>query len=290
MAAAGIIKDSFVRAATIGSLGQLRGRKGRALKFDFGDGEGPVPAHRHTRGGGWVANTATVDPEAWIGPDALVYGNARVCSVEPQTDDAQIYENARVHGEARVYGNARIYGKAKVYGRARVYGKAHVCQFARIYGNARVYGQAWTTRKVWWPVGSVLGCVVICGAARVHGSAKVYEQAYIDWDARIYDSAEVYGRARITSNARVYESAEVYGSAGIYGNARVYGDAEVFGEASVSGNAEISGTALVCGGQIYGVTQIRENARIESDRDVTEYIIKQIEHDMECDRQQRLTE
>jgi hypothetical protein len=46
--------------------------------FDFGDGRGPVPAHQHTNGGGWVSDTATVHDTAYVGPDALVYGDARV--------------------------------------------------------------------------------------------------------------------------------------------------------------------------------------------------------------------
>lgn len=36
------------------------------ILFDFNDGNGPVPAHKHSKGGGWVADTA------------LVYGDARV--------------------------------------------------------------------------------------------------------------------------------------------------------------------------------------------------------------------
>lgn len=43
---------------------------------DFGDGNGPVPAHKHENGGGWVANTATVQASAYIGRDARVYGYA----------------------------------------------------------------------------------------------------------------------------------------------------------------------------------------------------------------------
>ena len=42
------------------------------------DGNGPVPAHRHTKGGGWVADTTNVYDSAYIGPDARVYGNACV--------------------------------------------------------------------------------------------------------------------------------------------------------------------------------------------------------------------
>ena len=44
--------------------------------FDFGNGS--VPAHRHSNGGGWVADTATVNPIAYIGQWARVYGEAQV--------------------------------------------------------------------------------------------------------------------------------------------------------------------------------------------------------------------
>ena len=50
--------------------------------------------HQHKNGGGWVANTATVEDSVYIGPDAWVYGNAQV------------------FGDARVYGNAQVFGDA----------------------------------------------------------------------------------------------------------------------------------------------------------------------------------
>ena len=46
--------------------------------YDFEDGCGPVPAHKHTKGGGWVADTASVDDSAYVGRYAKVYGNAKV--------------------------------------------------------------------------------------------------------------------------------------------------------------------------------------------------------------------
>ena len=46
--------------------------------FDFGDGKGPVSAHQHVNGGGWVADTAFVAETAYVGPDARVYGDAEV--------------------------------------------------------------------------------------------------------------------------------------------------------------------------------------------------------------------
>ena len=61
-----------------------------AKVFDFGNG--PVPAHQHPNGGGWVADTAHVADTAYVGPDAQVFGSAQVS------------------GSARVYGRARVSG------------------------------------------------------------------------------------------------------------------------------------------------------------------------------------
>ena len=72
--------------------------------YDFNNGNGPVPAHRHSNGEGWVADTAKVDASAYVGPFALVFGNAQVCS------------GACVFGKVEVYGDAKICGDAMVYG------------------------------------------------------------------------------------------------------------------------------------------------------------------------------
>jgi len=64
--------------------------------FDFHDGNGPVPAHQHANGGGWVADCAVVDAEAYVGPEARVSG------------EAQVFGKAQVLGEARVFGKARV--------------------------------------------------------------------------------------------------------------------------------------------------------------------------------------
>ena len=64
--------------------------------FNFGSGE--VPAHRHINPdgsiGGWVAETATVAPTAYIGINAQVSGTARVYG------DAQVFGTARVYGDS----------------------------------------------------------------------------------------------------------------------------------------------------------------------------------------------
>ena len=63
---------------------------------DFRDGRGPVPAHQHPNGGGWVADTARVAASAFVGPGAQVFGAAWVSG------------NAQVSGDARVYGDAQF--------------------------------------------------------------------------------------------------------------------------------------------------------------------------------------
>lgn len=57
---------------------------------DFQDGNGPVPAHRHLFGGGWVADLAHVDDAAYIGKNACVFGNAVVKDELLITDHAQV--------------------------------------------------------------------------------------------------------------------------------------------------------------------------------------------------------
>ena len=79
--------------------------------FDFG--YGPVPAHQHSNGGGWVADTATVADTACVDPYAKVFGNAWV------------------FGNALVFGNARVFGNALVAGNAKIESSAHVKMISR---------------------------------------------------------------------------------------------------------------------------------------------------------------
>ena len=113
--------------------------------FDFQDGNGPVPAHRHTNGCGWVADTAYVSESAYIGPDARVYDSARVHGNAVVCDDAVVHGNAVVCGDAVVHGNAVVYGDAVVFDDAVVHCNAVVCGDAVVHGNAVVYGDAWVS-------------------------------------------------------------------------------------------------------------------------------------------------
>lgn len=64
--------------------------------YDFGDGRGLVPARRHENGGGWVALGTWVHEDAYVGPDAVVFGGAYVG------------KDGSVSGESRIGGYATI--------------------------------------------------------------------------------------------------------------------------------------------------------------------------------------
>lgn len=143
-------------------------------EHDFGNG--PVPAHRHPRGGGWVANTAKVDNDCFVGPYARVFENAQVSGKSVINDGASVFGNATVCLGSRVYGDAMVYDNASIRDNARVSG------FSKIYGNARVMNNA-----------------------QVYESAEVYDNAIVCNNAEIYDNCKVYG------NAYIYECIRLYG-------------------------------------------------------------------------------
>lgn len=128
--------------------------------FDFGDG--PVPAHRHPNGGGWVADTAHVDHIAYVGPDAWVF------------DKALIYGNSRICDKARVSGNAVVWGSVWICDKAKVSENATVRDSAQVFGSARVFGDAF-----------VFGGALVCGNALVRGTSRVLGKARVQGDALV---------------------------------------------------------------------------------------------------------
>ena len=72
---------TFRRSATdLSSLPQPPATPVARVLHDFGDGAVRAARHENPDGseGGWVALTAHVEDTAWVGPDAVVFGNARV--------------------------------------------------------------------------------------------------------------------------------------------------------------------------------------------------------------------
>lgn len=152
--------------------------------FDFGDGLGPVPAHRHnnlsTALGGWVAGSASVHQYAYVSRDAQVFGLSVVG------------EQALILGQARVHGRAAVTGRAWVRDGAEVFGSAQILGSARISGEARVFGEARVGED-----------------ATVSGQAQVYERAEICGKARVFGQARVFGWSTLCESAVVCGSVSV---------------------------------------------------------------------------------
>ena len=69
--------------------------------------------HKHTRGGGYVANTAHVADSVFVGPWAIVYGKAELTGHVRVMDLAQISGNVHLSGDVLVYGNCWLDGNFK---------------------------------------------------------------------------------------------------------------------------------------------------------------------------------
>lgn len=97
--------------------------------FDFNDGKGLVPAHRHANGGGWVSDTALVDESVYVGPHAIIHGCAKI------KDDAFIDEYADVAGYCT------IEDQVCIRGRAVIRGSCQILEHAEVSGNVFLAGQ-----------------------------------------------------------------------------------------------------------------------------------------------------
>lgn len=93
---------------------------------DFKDGRGLVSAHRHSNGGGIVADTATVSEDTVVGPEAIVGGNAIVMN------------NCKILDSVRVYGTAYIANEVILEDRVEVFGTAEVKNGLILFGNCKV--------------------------------------------------------------------------------------------------------------------------------------------------------
>lgn len=93
---------------------------------DFEDGNGLVLSHLHKNGFGIVANTAHVDDDCVVAPNACVGGNAMVV------------EKSKILDKVRVLGNAHISGKSVLEDEVEVSGTAEIKYGTVLFGNAKV--------------------------------------------------------------------------------------------------------------------------------------------------------
>ncbi len=138
--------------------------------------------HVHSNGGGWVANTATVQTSAYVGPKARVlgtakvYGNARIEDYAVVMNNATVQDNAVVSGHACVFHNAIVKGNAKVRDRAVVYDSAVV------EGNAVIEDYAMARDRVRFTDSAIArGCSAPFGAATVYSGSAIADYDNALW-------------------------------------------------------------------------------------------------------------
>lgn len=154
-------------------------------EFNFGDGKGLVPAHRHKNPdgsiGGWVAETAWVSEIAFVGHNALVFEHARVMGRNKISGHARVFGQAKIGDQATVDGHAAILDHARVIGKACVSGNAQLRDYATAGEDARIGGSAILHNDT-----EVVGKMEItCGEHHMkypwrHKSERILEEAIVD--------------------------------------------------------------------------------------------------------------
>lgn len=144
-----------------------------------------VKGHAHPNGGGFVSSQAKVADSVYVGPDAMVLGNAVL------SDNARIEDFAVVSGNVTVKDNAVISGHAVVDANGWVYDNGWKTAAASISGNAVVSGSAVAARS-----------------ADISGNARILQKAFVNEAVRVTDDAIIKGIAYLYGNG-VYSGSAV---------------------------------------------------------------------------------
>ena len=152
---------------------KISGARPFEKSFTLGNQAGSM----HSYGGGFVADSATAEPTVYVGPNAVVLGDARVLENSRIEDFAVIENEAIVRGNAIVSGHARIRNQAIVEDNARVRDYAIVRDSVRVQNNAVVMQQS-------WPGGNsrISGNSIIKGSAVPFGNSMISGEAIVDGD------------------------------------------------------------------------------------------------------------
>jgi carbonic anhydrase/acetyltransferase-like protein (isoleucine patch superfamily) len=127
---------------------------------DFGNGI-RVPAHRHPNGGGWVADSATVDGSVYVGPNAGVHQLANV------------FGDCKIKGHSRVFGWAKLSGNVTVSGHASIEGASRCRDNVIVSGRSRVLGGCYITDNAKIKDNST---VITC---HIGGNVEICKDAYL---------------------------------------------------------------------------------------------------------------
>jgi hypothetical protein len=118
--------------------------------FDFRDGYGPVAAHKHPNGGGWVADTATVPDEVAVPGSASIGEGASIGEWASIGYGASIGEGASIGRRASIGYGASIGRRASIGEWASIGYGASIGRRASIGPRASIGEGASIGEADWW--------------------------------------------------------------------------------------------------------------------------------------------
>ncbi|MBQ8928011.1 MAG: N-acetylglucosamine-1-phosphate uridyltransferase [Oscillospiraceae bacterium] len=145
--------------------------------------------HIHANGGGWVADGASVADSVYVGPDAMVLGNATltgnvrvedhavVANSVTASDNVVISGHAVVDGGGMIYDNGWKFGSVNLSGNAVIADSAVVTSSCTVSGNAKVIQKAYLAEAV-----TVRDDAVVKGMSYIYGKADYSGTAILDGD------------------------------------------------------------------------------------------------------------
>ncbi|NLY11117.1 MAG: hypothetical protein GX020_05460 [Firmicutes bacterium] len=166
----------------------------------------------HPNGGGFVSRSAKVDETVYVGPNAVVFGAARITGNARIEDYAVVMDFARVGGNAIIAGNAVVRDSVRVEGNAvvrdaLVRGQVTVNESARILDGMLVEGSGFITGNatlkgrgsVNTTVDNVRGTIGGATIVGINSEWKAWTSNPVT-DGIFYDLAERAGSARGRTN------------------------------------------------------------------------------------------
>ena len=180
--------------------------KRRVKMHNFKDGSGRVRARRHANGGGWVAETATVEDSVYVGPKCQVFNQAAVTGNVVLKGNVNISGFAEISGDVKMTNNVSVTESARISGPITVKGTVYIRGHASISGTSYIVGKTGLTvcGRAVIQSSTLRGNVLIrdqstvCHSS-VEGSAQIFNDALVQ-------NSVVIGRVRVEDNARVDKS------------------------------------------------------------------------------------
>jgi hypothetical protein len=97
--------------------------------------------YRHPNGGGLVAETASVDPQAYLSPGVWVRDGAQITGPAIIDEDIEICHHAIINDRVRILGRVSISGEAMISGDAFIQGNGIIItDEVVIDGKSKIFG------------------------------------------------------------------------------------------------------------------------------------------------------